>query len=74
MAVLAHHAGNRGDWVTPKQQMLDALAALPDEASFEDALYRLYVLYKIQRGLDQADARTTVTREEARRRMARWLA
>ena len=56
-----------------KQRMLKAIAELPDEANFEDALERLYLLYKIDRGIKQADAGELVTQDEARRRMARWL-
>ena len=39
----------------------------------EDAIERLYLLLKIRRGIDQADAGETVTQEEARKRMAQWL-
>ncbi|HEX4418203.1 MAG TPA: hypothetical protein VH165_09915 [Kofleriaceae bacterium] len=57
--------------MTTKDQILHALEALPDEASIEDAVERLHVLFKIERGLAQADAGATVTQEEARARMAR---
>jgi predicted transcriptional regulator len=59
--------------MTTKQQILHAIEALPDEASIEDAVERLHLLFKIERGLAQADAAQTVTQEEARKRMARWL-
>jgi len=59
--------------MTTKQQILHAIEALPDEASIEDAVERLHLLFKIERGLAQADAAETVTQEEARKRMARWL-
>jgi len=56
-----------------KQQMLKAIAELPDEANFEDALERLYLLYKVEKGIEQADAGELMTQDEARRRMAKWL-
>jgi len=56
-----------------KQQMLKAVAELPDEANIEDALDRLYLLYKVEKGVKQADAGELITQEEARRRMAKWL-
>jgi hypothetical protein len=34
---------------------------------------RLYLLYKIDRGIAQADAGQKVSQEEARTRMAQWL-
>ena len=59
--------------MTLKAQMLKAIQELPEDASIEDAMERLYLLYKVQRGIDQADAGQKVSQEEARRRMARWL-
>ena len=56
-----------------KQAMLKAIAELPEEANFEDALERLYLLYKMDKGIKQADAGELVTQDEARRRMAKWL-
>jgi predicted transcriptional regulator len=59
--------------MTTKQQILHAIEGLPDDASIEDAVERLHVLFKIERGLAQADVGQTVTQDEARKRMARWL-
>ena len=56
-----------------KQEMLKAIAELPDEANVEDAIERLYLLYKIGKGIKQADAGELVSQDEARRRMAKWL-
>ena len=56
-----------------KQQIIEALEKLPPDATFEDAIERLYVLYKIQRGIEQADSGRTVSSDEARRRLAKWL-
>ena len=56
-----------------KQQILKAIEELPDDANVEDALERLYLLYKIERGVRQADAGELITQEEARQRMAKWL-
>jgi hypothetical protein len=59
--------------VDTKQQMLKAIEDLPDDAKVEDALERLYLLYKIERGIQQADAGELISQEEARQRMAKWL-
>ena len=56
-----------------KQQILKAIEDLPDDASVEDALDRIYLLYKIERGLGQADRGELISQEEARQRMAKWL-
>jgi hypothetical protein len=39
-----------------KEQMLKAIEDLPDDATVEDALERLYLLNKVERGIKQADA------------------
>jgi predicted transcriptional regulator len=59
--------------VSSKQAILKAIADLPEDASVEDALERLYLLYKIERGTRQADRGELIGQEEARRRMAQWL-
>jgi hypothetical protein len=59
--------------MTTKEQILNAIQALPDDATVEDAMERLYLLYKVERGIAQAEAGQKVSQEEARRRMARWL-
>jgi len=64
------------DWkvaVETKQQILKAIEDLPDDAGVEDALDRLYLLYKVERGLRQADQGELLTQEELRERMAKWL-
>lgn len=56
-----------------KEQVLDAIRALPDTATVEDVIERLYVLLKIEKGLAQADAGDTLSQEEVRERMSKWL-
>ena len=56
-----------------KQQILKVIEDLPDDATVEDAIDRLYLLYKIDKGLRQADRGELVSQEEARQRMAKWL-
>ena len=56
-----------------KQQILKVIEDLPDDASVEDAIDRLYLLYKIDKGIRQADRGELVSQDEARQRMAKWL-
>jgi len=50
-----------------------ALDDLPDDANIEDAMERLYVLYKVDRGLKQVEAGRTISQAEAKARMQKWL-
>jgi hypothetical protein len=59
--------------VGTKQGILKAMQEPPDDAGVEDALDRLYPLYKVERGLHQADHDEPISREEVRQRMAKWL-
>ena len=56
-----------------KEHILKAIEDLPDDASVEDALDRLYLLYKIDKGIKQADNGELITQTEARERMVKWL-
>ena len=56
-----------------KQQMLRTIQELPNDASFDEAMERLYLMHKIQQGLEQSERGQVVNQEEARQRMARWL-
>lgn len=56
-----------------KDQILKAIQDLPDDATVESAMERLYLLYKIEQGIEQADRGQVVSQEEVKRRMERWL-
>ena len=64
---------NRRVVVGTKQQILKAMEDLPDGAGVEDALDRLYLLYKVEKGLLQADRGELISQEDVRQRMAKWL-
>jgi len=59
---------------TPKEATQSMLRSLPDDASFDDIQYRLFVLEQIGAGERRGDAEGWVSDEEARRRLGRWLA
>lgn len=44
------------------------------EPSLDEALEKFHLLYKIHRGIEQADAGQTVSHEDARERLQKWLA
>lgn len=52
-----------------KERVLDAVRGLPDDATVEDAMERLYFLAKVEEGLRQAEAGKVVSHEEAKRRI-----
>jgi hypothetical protein len=46
-----------------KSEMVRVIQELPDDATFEDALERLYFLSKIERGLEQSEVETIPHKE-----------
>jgi predicted transcriptional regulator len=50
-----------------KQLLREAVERLPDDASVEDAMDRLYFLAKVARGMEAADRGDLVSHAEARR-------
>ncbi len=55
---------------TPKQAVLHFLDGLPEDVTFDDIHYGVYVLWKIDQGLHDAESGQTVPREEAKA----WIA
>ncbi|HLF76049.1 MAG TPA: hypothetical protein VJB57_01030 [Dehalococcoidia bacterium] len=56
-----------------KQDILRALDELPDDASIEDAMEKLLFLTKLERARAQVASGETVSHEQARVRMSKWL-
>ncbi len=48
-----------------KDKVIKAIQELPPDASIEDAMEKLYLLYKIDRGIKQADSGKKVSQKEA---------
>ncbi|EKD25883.1 MAG: hypothetical protein ACD_79C01454G0001 [uncultured bacterium] len=59
--------------MTVKEQVLNVMKELPNTASIEDAMERLYFLYKIEKGIQQADKGQTISHEAAKKRLKKWL-
>jgi predicted transcriptional regulator len=58
---------------TVKDEIRKLLDELPDNVSYEDVQYHLYVRQKIERGLQEEAEGRLISEEEAEQRMARWL-
>jgi predicted transcriptional regulator len=58
---------------TAKEEVRKMLDQLPDDASFEDIQYHIYVLEKIERGLKDIEEGRLLSQEEVEQRMSKWL-
>ena len=51
-----------------RERAIEALRALPEHATFEDAIERLCFIAKIEEGLRQSDARQLVSHDEVKKK------
>lgn len=58
---------------TAKEEVHALLNKLPDDCSLEDIQYHLYVIEKVRKGLDAADAQGAVPQVEVEERFGKWL-
>ena len=55
-----------------KQRLIAALADLPDDASFDDAIERLHFVYSVELGLADADAGKLIPHEQVKQTWREW--
>lgn len=56
-----------------KQEAQDMIENLPDNCTYEDIQYHLYVVEKIKNGINRAENGELSSHEEAKERMSKWL-
>jgi len=58
---------------TAKQDVETLLKHLPEDSSYEDIQYHLYVLEKIRRGVDRAEDEGTLSQKEVEAKLRKWI-
>jgi hypothetical protein len=56
-----------------KEEVQSMIQNLPDDCTIEDIQYHLYVIEKIQNGMNSVNDNKTIPQETAKQRMAKWL-
>ena len=56
-----------------KQTVLQMIENLPDDVSYEDIMYHLYVLEAIEKGLEDIAEGRVVSHAEVERDVQKWL-
>lgn len=54
-----------------KQKIVETVERLPEDATVEDAMERLYFLDKVERGLKQSEAGEGLSHEDVKERFVR---
>ena len=57
----------------PKDEVRHLLDQLPEEASFEDIQYHIYIRQKIDSGLEDIEVGRTISEKDLEMRLAKWL-
>jgi predicted transcriptional regulator len=60
--------------MTIKQKACEVISRMPEDSTFEDIQYYLYVLECIERGERDIEDGKILTHDEAENRLAKWLA
>jgi predicted transcriptional regulator len=58
---------------TAKDEVRRLLERLPNDASFEDIQYQVYLLDEVARGSEEIERGEGIEQEEVRRQLAKWL-
>lgn len=58
---------------TAIEEVKTLLDKLPKNSSIEDVQYHLYVVTKIQKGIERAEKEGSLTQEEIERKFSKWI-
>lgn len=71
---ICYNTKNKGKYmVAIKQEAQDMIQNLPDNCTYEDIQYHLYVVEKIKNGISRAENGEVSSHKDAKERMAKWL-
>jgi hypothetical protein len=56
-----------------KEVLYQTINGLPDNFTFDELIDRIILLHKIEIGLEQSEAGKTLTSEQAREKLQKWL-
>ncbi len=57
---------------TLKQEVLDSLQRLPEDADIEEMMYRLYVIDKLRKSREAAAQGQVISHEDLMREIEKW--
>lgn len=55
-----------------KQDAIEAITKLPNDAEIDDIMYQLYVLDKIRKGREAVEQGNTISQEELKHEINKW--
>jgi len=71
---ICYNTRKKGEYmVAVKQEAQEMIQNLPDNCTYEDIQYHLYVVEKIKNGISRAENGEVSSHQDAKQRMAKWL-
>jgi hypothetical protein len=58
---------------TAKKEVRALLQKLPEDCTIEDVQYHLYVIEKVNRGLQRAKREGTISQQNVEKRLGKWI-
>ena len=58
---------------TTKEEVRSLLQNLPEDCTLEDVQYHLYVMGKVQSGIERAEKEGAIPHEEVEKRLGKWI-
>jgi predicted transcriptional regulator len=62
----------RENMLNVKEQILDAVNTLPENTTWEDAIYTLYIRRKVAMGLEAIEKGEVISHEDLRKEVETW--
>lgn len=56
-----------------KKKIIKSLRELPEKTTIEEAMEKLFLLAKVEKGIKQADEGQSISHEKAKEKMKKWL-
>lgn len=59
--------------VTKKQEIIDLVLSMPDDANYDDVMEKLYFKQSVENSLSEIEQGKTLTHEQAKDRLSKWI-
>ena len=57
---------------TLKKEAMNAISKLPDSATIDEIMYRLYVIEKVRKGMEAIERGETISVEDLKKEIQSW--
>ncbi len=56
-----------------KEQILNSIKKMPDDITFDELIDEIIFLNKVQKGIEQSEKNQTVSTDDAKKKLEKWL-